>query len=39
MPKSTLGSDGVLSVLDPVTKKIGKVDPSTIPGYYGTFKC
>ncbi len=39
MPKSTLGSDGTLSVYNPVTNTTGKVDPSTIPGYYGTFKC
>lgn len=29
----------MLSVADPVTNKVSLVDPSSIPGYYGNFKC
>lgn len=39
MPKSTLDSSGKMTIVDPVTNKTSSVDPSTLPGYYGTFKC
>jgi len=39
MPKSKLGPDGKMTITDPTTNKTSTVDPSTLPGYYGSFKC
>ena len=39
MPKSKLGPDGKMTITDPTTNKTSTVDPSTLPGYYGNFKC
>ena len=39
MPKSSLNPSGLMTISDPVTGKESTIDPSTIPGYYGNFKC
>jgi len=39
MPFSTLGADGVMTITDPVANTTASIDPSTLPGYYGNFKC
>ena len=39
MPKSKLDPSGKMTISDPVTGKESTVDPSSIPGYYGNFKC
>ena len=43
--RTRLGKDGMLTVEDQTKdeskgqKRISVIDPSTIPGYYGTFRC
>jgi hypothetical protein len=40
MPVPTLDASGKITVHDPVTDTYSEpVDPSSLPGYYGDFKC
>jgi hypothetical protein len=39
MPRSSLDPNGMMTITDPITKKSSTIDPSSMPGYFGSFKC